>query len=107
MVNTSGSTGAPKLITLTRDQMSASARRTGEALGLQPGQRALVCLPTRYIAGRMMLVRGFVLGLAMTVVEPASDPLLGFPLDAHFDFTALVPVQLQTLLQGPPLYQRF
>jgi o-succinylbenzoate---CoA ligase len=113
-VNTSGSTGTPKPIQLTREQMTASARRTGATLGLQAGQQALVCLPTRYIAGRMMLVRGFVLGLDMTVVEPASDPLAAVeptidPLgtvapDAHFDFTALIPLQLQTLLAGPPYY---
>ncbi len=74
VVNTSGSTGTPKPIRLTREQMTASAQRTGATLGLRRGQQALVCLPTRYIAGRMMLVRGFVLGLDLTIVEPASDP---------------------------------
>lgn len=104
-INTSGSTGIPKPIAIPREQMVASARRTGQTLGLQPGQTALICMPTRYIAGRMMLVRGFVLGLTMTVVEPTSDPLRGLPPDAHFDFTAVIPLQLQTLLNGPPLYQ--
>ncbi len=103
-INTSGSTGTPKPIRLTRQQMTASAQRTGATLNLQAGQQALVCLPTRYIAGRMMLVRGFVLGLDMTVVEPASDPLATVAPDAHFDFTALIPLQLQTLLVGPPHY---
>jgi len=103
-INTSGSTGTPKPIRLTRQQMTASARRTGATLNLRAGQQALVCLPTRYIAGRMMLVRGFVLGLDMTVVEPASDPLATVAPDAHFDFTALIPLQLQTLLVGPPHY---
>lgn len=101
-VNTSGSTGAPKPIVLQRRQMESSARLTGQALALQPGQSALVCLPTAYIAGRMMLVRGFVLGLHMTVVEPSSNPLVDVPSDVHFDFTALVPLQLQTILEGAP-----
>ncbi len=105
LVNTSGSTGKPKQITLTRQQMEISARLTGNTLGLHAGQRALVCLPTRYIAGRMMLVRGFVLGMALTVVEPASDPLATLPAGATFDFTALIPLQLQTLLDGPPVRQ--
>lgn len=104
VVSTSGSTGAPKPIILTREQMIASARRTGETLDLQPSQHALVCMPTRYIAGRMMLVRGFVLGLNMTVVEPASDPLAALPPESQFDFTALVPLQLQMILSGPPHY---
>jgi O-succinylbenzoic acid--CoA ligase len=105
VVHTSGSTGAPKPITLRREQMLASAQATGEALGLRAGMRALVCLPVRYIAGQMMLVRGLVLGLAMTVVEPAGDPLAGLPDDVTFDFTAVVPLQLQALLDGPPGYE--
>jgi O-succinylbenzoic acid--CoA ligase len=105
VVHTSGSTGAPKLIALRREQMEASAQATGEALGLHAGMRALVCLPVRYIAGQMMLVRGLELGLAMTLVEPAGDPLAGLPADATFDFTAMVPLQLQTLLAGPPGYR--
>lgn len=97
-LHTSGSTGEPKPIDLTRSQMEASARATGAALGLRNGQRALVCLPTRYVAGRMMLVRGFVLGLEMLVVEPASDPLADLPEGWQPDFTALAPLQMQTLL---------
>ncbi|MDQ3249932.1 MAG: AMP-binding protein [Chloroflexota bacterium] len=104
VVNTSGSTGPPKPITLTREQMIASARLTGATLGLHRGQHMLVCLPTRYIAGRMMLVRGFVLGLNMTIVEPASDAFAALPPQSHFDFAAFVPLQLQTLLAGPPHY---
>ena len=104
VLKTSGSTGAPKVITLTRRQMEASARATGQALGLQKGMRALVCLPTRYIAGRMMLVRGFVLGMSMVVVEPSGNPfaalLDGGEWDGEFDFTALVPLQLQTALDA-------
>ncbi|MCB0048671.1 MAG: hypothetical protein KDE24_03880, partial [Caldilinea sp.] len=64
-VRTSGSTGDPKPIHLTRQQMEASAQATGAALGLASGQVALVALPAHYIAGRMMLVRGCVLDLEM------------------------------------------
>lgn len=93
---TSGSTGTPKPIQLTRAQMQASAHLTGQALGLQPGDPALVCLNIRYVAGVMMLVRGLELGLPMTIIEPASNPLAG--LDTPIAFTALVPLQLQTIL---------
>lgn len=104
VVHTSGSTGAPKPITLRREQMQASAGATGEALGLGTGMSALVCLPVRYIAGQMMLARGLVLELAMTLVEPASDPLASLPADTRFDFMAVVPLQLQTLLDSPSGY---
>ncbi len=101
-LRTSGSTGKPKEILLRRAQMVASARMTGAALGLRAGDRALVCLPVEYIAGRMMLVRGFVLGLRLTVVTPSANPLASLPPDARFDFTALVPLQLQTILARTP-----
>lgn len=101
-INTSGSTGKPKAITITRKQMIASARMTGQALGLQAGDKALVCLSTEYIAGMMMLVRGFTLGLELTIVTPSSNPLTDFPADERFDFTALVPLQLQQILTDTP-----
>jgi O-succinylbenzoic acid--CoA ligase len=104
-LHTSGSTSAPKPITLRRVQMESSAWATARALDLRAGMSALVCMPVRYIAGQMMLARGLALGLAMTLVEPASDPLAGLPPDATFDFTAVVPLQLQTLLGGPAGYR--
>ncbi len=101
-IHTSGSTGTPKPITLTRAQMTASARMTGAALGLSAGDHALVCLSTEYIAGVMMLVRGAVLGLELTIVPPSNNPLAAFPPATHFDFTALVPLQLQKILTETP-----
>ncbi|HEX9959040.1 MAG TPA: AMP-binding protein [Fibrella sp.] len=98
-LQTSGSTGLPKPVALTRAQMEASARLTGQTFGLQPGDKALVCLNTRYVAGVMMLVRGEVLGLDLTIVEPSSNPLAEFdPATTSFDFAAFVPLQLQTML---------
>lgn len=96
LLHTSGSTGKPKPITLQRQQMEASACLTGAAIGLQYGDRALVCLNTAYIAGVMMLVRGMVLGLRLTVLEPTRRPLKR---EGAFDFTALVPMQVQTALR--------
>ncbi|MFD1139728.1 AMP-binding protein [Larkinella insperata] len=98
-LHTSGSTGAPKPIILSRSQMRASAHLTGQTFGLRAGDRALACLNIDYIAGVMMLVRGLELGLDLTVVEPASNPFQGFDasLDA-LDFAAFVPLQMHTLL---------
>ena len=103
-VSTSGSTGVPKPITVYRSQMQASARMTAQALGLAAGDHALVCLNTGYIGGKMMLVRGMELDMDMTVIPPASHPFAGFKVDAHFDFTALVPLQLQQTLADQPEY---
>ncbi len=101
-LHTSGSTGVPKPILITRDQMATSARLTVQALGLQSGDRGLVCLGIDYIAGMMMLVRGLVCDLHLTIVDPVSRPLKSFSPSARFDFTAMVPLQLQETLQGDP-----
>jgi o-succinylbenzoate---CoA ligase len=99
---TSGSTGSPKPVTFKRQQMIVSARMTGKALGLAAGDRALVALPTQYIGGRMMLVRGFELKLHLTIVPPSALPLSRFTEDTRFDFFSFVPLQLQqTLWQTP------
>lgn len=101
-LRTSGSTGPPKSIALTRTQLETSARMTGKALDLQPGDSALVNLHTDYVAGLMMLVRGFVLDLHLTIVPPAALPFREMPADASFDFLSFVPLQLQATLEQMP-----
>ncbi|HXA02929.1 MAG TPA: AMP-binding protein, partial [Cytophagaceae bacterium] len=96
---TSGSTGKPKEIILHRDQMISSARMTGFTLSIKAGDKSLICLNTEFIAGIMMLVRGFELKMNMTIIEPSSNPLKNIPVSESFDFTALVPMQMQKILE--------
>lgn len=94
--HTSGSTGKPKPIEIKREQMQASARMTIATLGLQTGDRALVCLGANYIAGKMMLVRAMEAGMDVLVVPPSSLPLSDVA--DPVDFVALVPLQLKSML---------
>ena len=98
-IHTSGSTGKPKPIELTRTQMQLSAQMTGQALQLSSGDSSFICLNTSYIAGVMMLVRGFELDLQMTIAAPGSNPLQHWDNPPTFDFTALVPLQVQAIMQ--------
>ncbi|MBD0835319.1 AMP-binding protein [Aestuariibaculum suncheonense] len=95
-VRTSGSTGTPKVIELSKQAMVNSALATGDFFKLQPGDRALLCLPATYIAGKMMLVRAIILGLEIDIVEPASK--LQFDTQKVYDFCAMVPMQLEKAL---------
>ncbi len=92
-MNTSGSTGKPKLIRVDKQAMVRSALATGDFFDLKPGDKVLHCLPANYVAGKMMLIRGFILGLEIDFVAPSSHPLE--KLDYDYDFAALVPMQAQ------------
>lgn len=109
VLTTSGSTGVPKPIVLQKSQLEASARMTGAALNLPAQTKALVCLNTAYIAGRMMLVRALVLDWKISVVEPVANPLALFEASIEFDFVAMVPLQLAACLADEstrPLVER-
>jgi len=95
-MQTSGTTGLPKTIKVAKQAMVNSAIATGTYFDLLPGTKALHCLPTQYVAGKMMLVRAFILGWDMTLVEPSATPLERNT--TVYDFAAMVPLQAQQSL---------
>ncbi|MGV8812702.1 MAG: AMP-binding protein [Gelidibacter sp.] len=95
-VKTSGSTGQPKLMKVSKQAMVNSAIATGNYFKMKPGQTALLCLPTHYIAGKMMLVRAMILGLDLDFVDPTTHPI--FDYGKTYDFCAMVPLQLKNTL---------
>ncbi|MBR5656614.1 MAG: AMP-binding protein [Prevotella sp.] len=104
LVHTSGSTGMPKPLWVEKSRMEASARMTCDFLGLREGDRALLCLPLDYIAGKMMVVRSLVRKLELVSVEPCGHPLES-PLPP-LDFAAMVPLQVWNSLQVPKERER-
>ena len=96
IVNTSGSTGKPKPISLKKEFVKNSAKATGIYFDLQANTTALLCLPTAYIAGKLMLIRALTLGWHLDVVEPNSNPLE--TIDKKYDFSAMVPLQVENSL---------
>jgi O-succinylbenzoic acid--CoA ligase len=97
-LQTSGTTGIPKMIRTDKQMMVNSALATGDFFELSPGDKALYCLPTKYIAGKMMLVRSFILGLDIDFVAPTSHPLTKN--ETVYDFVAMVPLQAENSLVG-------
>jgi len=95
-LKTSGSTGKPKSISVKKDWMQNSAELTRKTFGLKKGDSALLCMPMKYVAGKMMVVRALELGLDLKVVEPSSNPLKY--MDEIIDFAAMVPFQLENSL---------
>lgn len=96
-MRTSGTTGKPKIIRVDKQAMVASALATGDFFGLEPGHQVLHCLPVQFIAGKMMFVRAFILGLDMDFVAPSAHPLQ--KIEHDYDFVAMVPLQVQNSIK--------
>jgi len=94
---TSGTTGDPGRHLLLRESMWQSARKTLDFFKLVPGDRVLMCLPIRYIAGKMMVVRALVGGLDLILTEPSGRPLR--ELTQSVSLAALVPLQVHESLK--------
>lgn len=92
-VKTSGSTGNPKTLKIKKQAMVNSAITTGDFFNLTPGKKVLNCLPSNFIAGKMMMVRAIVLGLEVDMVVPSSLPRIDYEKD--YDFCAFTPMQLK------------
>jgi O-succinylbenzoic acid--CoA ligase len=110
-IQTSGSTGKPKKILLHRKQMLASVNMTAKAFNLKEGDTAFCCLNIDYIAGLMMLVRAFEIGMDLVIVEPKSNPFADIEKHLYIlkanrgqNFFAFVPIQIQTLLNSIPIF---
>jgi O-succinylbenzoic acid--CoA ligase len=99
-IHTSGSTGLPKVISLSHESMKASAHKTLQYFELKKGDSAWLCLPAKYIAGKMMVIRALVGQLNLIVTEPSADPL--YSLAASVDFAAMTPMQLTLGLYSSP-----
>lgn len=97
LVHTSGSTGKPKPMWVEKERMMASAVQTCSFLGLHRGDTALLCMPLRYIAGKMVVVRALVAGMRLLAVPPCGHPLGG--LAKAPDFAAMIPMQVYNSLQ--------
>jgi len=70
---TSGTTGAPKGVRLTRGNLVASAVGSAHRLGVSASDRWLVCLPMYHMGGLAPLVRSTLYGTT-TVLQRSFDP---------------------------------
>jgi O-succinylbenzoic acid--CoA ligase len=94
---TSGSTGEPKIITLKRGFMQASAKLSLQSLSIEPGSPAVLAISPDYIGGKMVLVRAMLNSSPVWVTEPSTDFYRQLPkLDNYW--TSLVPLQAQALV---------
>lgn len=103
-VQTSGSTGVPKRMRVSKRRMMCSACRTCAFLGLKEGDTALLCMDMKYIGAKMMVVRALVAGMRLVVRKPSSAPLAD--VEEHIDFLSVVPMQLYRCVQDRRQWER-
>jgi len=95
-VQTSGSTGVPKIFDIEKKKMINSAEMTCNFLELKEGDTALICLPVEYISGKMMVVRSLIRKLKLIIVDPSTKPVEH--LNDEIDFCAMTPLQVENSL---------
>jgi O-succinylbenzoic acid--CoA ligase len=99
-IKTSGTTGTPKTVEFLRNALISSAQITIDTFDLKPDDTLLMCLPTRFVAGKMMLVRAIAGEMRVLALEPKSNPIN--KLNETIDFAAFTPHQIQHIIQETP-----
>lgn len=90
VVETSGSTGAPKRVLLSRNALLASVRASAARLGASGPW--VLALPPTYVAGVQVIARSLVAGHEPVLLERDGWP------EGEGWFTSLVPTQLTRML---------
>ena len=96
VVATSGTGGAARLVELSGDAVDAAVRASAEALGAGPDEGWLCVLPVAHIGGLLVVLRGVLLGVPVSV-HPRFDPET-FEADRKAAFVSVVPTMLARLL---------
>lgn len=101
VITTSGSTGVPKSVVLSREALLASASATAARIGEGAW---LLALPAGYVAGMQVMIRSLGAGHEPVVLEgrfsPEAFAQATLMLPTISRYTSLVPVQLTRLLDA-------
>ncbi len=95
---TSGTTGIPKKIAFSFNQVKASAAATHTVFDLFEGSVVLNALPLQYVASKMMLYRALICGYSLYLLDANFDETTFEKLPYRFEFVPLVPVQVEKML---------
>ena len=101
LIFTSGTTGAPKPVTLTYANHLASARASAANLGVEPADRWLCALPVHHVGGLAILLRSAIYGTAAIVHERYGTEAVRASLESgEATLVSLVATQLRRLREA-------
>tara|TARA_Y100000385_G_scaffold182253_1_gene188237 strand:- start:1722 stop:2771 length:1050 start_codon:yes stop_codon:yes gene_type:complete len=92
-IQTSGSTGKPKKIEIKRNAIINSAKATLDYFKIKENSKFHCCLPTKYIGGKMMLVRAFINKAEIILTKPTKN--VTSELKEKIDFSAMTSMQVE------------
>ena len=99
---TSGSTGHPKTIKLSKNDMLLSAKATNSYFGIDSSSRLICPMDYRYIGAKMMYVRAQAASAELVSIMPSNI----FSFSGYADLLAVVPSQVDNILITPKLRKR-
>ena len=100
VAHTSGSTGSPKEILLSKDFVAQSAQRTNDFFRLTENSHLHSCVSPDFIGGKMMGVRALISGASLTWETPSNQPLAKLDPKYKIDLLAVVPSQMLYILDN-------
>ena len=107
IVVTSGTTGPPKGVELTRAGMDVMGRGYSAGIDAGPRDRWLACLPLHHVASLGALARAYVTGVPWTVHDGFDlDRVTRAPREEGATIVSVVPTTLRRLLDaGAPVHE--
>ncbi|MDB9990018.1 AMP-binding protein [Flavobacteriales bacterium] len=105
-VLTSGSTGNPKKINISKKQMIVSSENTLQYFNINENSTFLNCLPVKYIGGKIMLIRAILSKGKIILCKPSVNPINELDIEIEIDFVALTPLQLNYLLEKKHIFKK-
>ncbi len=104
LLQTTGTTGEPKLVSLSRDNLGASIKGIAETLALGPGDRTATLMPLTHIHGMIaVLLAGIGSGGTVVPIQPRDPRALWQGIDEIAStWLSMVPTLLQSLLETAP-----
>ncbi|HEY0519972.1 MAG TPA: AMP-binding protein [Ilumatobacteraceae bacterium] len=97
VVATSGTTGSPRGVVLTRDAVTASAIATSRRLGVTPDDTWLACLPLSHVGGLSVVTRALVTGSRLVVHDGFDAGAVTSAADRGATLVSLIPTALRRI----------
>lgn len=102
VANSSGSTGVPKTLEISKRDIERSAKLTADYFGVKSNSTVLLALPLSFIAGKMMVLRSIINEWNLVITDHSTNPIIP---EIELDFAAFTPLQAENLLENQ--FERF